>query len=176
MITKTQIKKWNDYFTKLSKSEQSVAIAKDVIKQIKAEKYTPTSGWYIRGALTRLDNEADVQTNLNVSCNCCALGASLLSTVKYKNTLKIEDLYGYNEKNSQFTKMLDSIFTTKQQALIEASFEDGLHLQANLTKGFRLSEKDYEKCRDFYKLYNDPEDRLIGIMNNIIKNKGVFKP
>lgn len=174
-ITKTQIEKWNSYFKTLSKAEQRVAIAKDVVKQIKVKKYVARSGSYIQ---PKVNFQGDVRSQFDkiVDCECCALGSCLLSAVKFKNTLEYDDLFSYFERDSKFTKMLNSIFSTKQQALIEASFEGGDYLQVLETTKFRLTEEEIDKCVDFYYNFKDSKKRLIAIMENIISNKGTFKP
>lgn len=182
-ITKTQIKKWNEEFNSLSKPEKRVAIAKDVIKQVKAGKYYP-SNWY-----GYIDFEKVVDENLSIqenfdkikNCSCCMLGACLLSITKFQNQLKFKDTYdeekldtGFQGNNSKITKLLSSVFTPKQQALLEACFENGNYEHAKNAFKISLSPDEVIDCFEFFEKYEHPDERVIAAMENIIKNKGNF--
>jgi len=74
-ITKTQIIKWNKQFDNLSKPEQRVLIAKDVLQQLKKDKYRANTGSYVLKE-SYLENTCDIQSNFDKlgKCNVCALG------------------------------------------------------------------------------------------------------
>jgi len=103
-------------------------------------------------------------------------GGIVLNLTKYKNTLNIGDLDGFSEKNSKFSKLLEKYFTPKQQALIEHAFEGDTHNHSKLAYEVYLSFREIDACINFYENYEDETDRLKAIMNNLIFNKGIFKP
>jgi len=177
-ITKTQIKKWNTHFNSLTKAQKRVEIAKDVIKQIKLGKYEPKN-WGYANFDDNLDLKLDVQSNFDkiTECNCCMLGNCLLSLTKFQNNLKFHEISsGFQVKDSKVSKMLKSVFTPYQQALLEACFENGDCTHAEEAYDCYLKDEDYDKCTIFYSRYNSAKARVIAAMENIIANNGTFKP
>lgn len=184
--SKTKVKKVP--FSKLSKAKKRVAIAKDVLKQIRVGKYIANKGKYI----SRVDApdiedvyyQSDIKKNFSKikNCNVCAMGACLMSATKFANKLKFQDIgSGVGDLNNPKVKdLFKSIFSPEQLLLIERAFEDKTGGSTVGCDVFGLEEWDFEKqiqkCSEFYGEYNNDETRLIGIMNNIIKNKGTFKP
>jgi hypothetical protein len=175
-------------FNSLSKAEKRVAVAKDVLAQIKAGKYIPNIGSYIKGLhpevlpknLRSLD---DVQKNFSKlpQCNVCVLGACILSIAHLGDELKIYELsrvgnYGNVYGKNTNAKIL-SVFSPHQLAMIEAAFETWIHpmgWSGHTLKGNFTSEIG-DKLQYLYK-NTSYAWRLEDIMNNIIKNKGTFKP
>jgi hypothetical protein len=174
---------------KLTKAEMRIAIAKDVIAQIKAKKYNPTNGvWVVSDCGQEYDDwlltaasscEVDVQVytkNIN-KCNVCALGSLFVSAVnKYNNvygtfdsvsTYEVFSSIGTEEKKSPLLRY----FSSSQLQLIEFTFEGGMGAFY-----FYDNSSTAERAYAFYEQYPDDKDRLIAIMKNIIKNKGIFKP
>jgi len=191
MITKTQIKKWNDYFKSLTKEEQRIAIAKDVLLQLKKGKYTAESGTYIRiDDIPYEEYEKSFQEEFNnLSCNCCALGSCMASLVKFTNKATIDEVENENDK---VWNRLFKYFSREQLLYIEWAFEgwninkegnwndlpevgDLLNGRANL-KYQKKYKETLEKCLEFHNKYGDSNTILKKIMLNIIKNKGIFKP
>lgn len=177
-------------FSSLSKPEKRVAIAKDVLQQIKIGKYIAETGSYIGGIkfiggeyISDMENE-DIQKNFKKirKCEVCAMGACLMSVTKFANKLEFGDIgSSITELNNDKVKRLfASIFSPSQLLMIERAFEGD---SGGTTVGcdvFDLDEYDFEKqiekCDEFYKSYFEQEERLVAIMKNIIKNKGTFKP
>jgi hypothetical protein len=112
------------------------------------------------------------------SCDCCALGALFLSCTLYNNQ------FTYGEKSSLaalghnitrgdgFKNKFEQVFTVRNLIQIELAFEQG--------KGyFDCDDRgDYEWKMDaisFGKRYDNPESRMIAIMENIVKH-GEFRP
>lgn len=190
-ITKQQIKEWNEYFTSLSPAKKRVAIAKDVIEQVKAERYLAKNRTYI-DFLMKFDGQ--IQSKFDkVKCQCCALGAMFLSDVKYTNNCTIEDLDRINFSREEENR-LQNYFDIEQLILIEAAFEcwgfetitefDGCEEDYRIIEGFgydvmlsdlSLTSEDIDKAAQFGYQYDDNSERLIAIMRNIIKNRGKFK-
>ncbi len=187
-ITKTQLKKWNDYFNSLTKPQKRVAIAEDVIKQIKAKKYTAKESTYLYISTT-VEDEEQLQSNFNnVQCDCCALGGLFLSEVKFNNSCTIGEANDYDFDVKGDTR-LQKYFSIEQLILIEAAFEcwDAYRLLHNNTidsgYGFnlklnelKLTEEDINKACKFGDSFYYEKDKLIAILQNLIQNKGTFKP
>lgn len=174
-------------FSKLSKPEQRVKVAKDVLLQLKKKTYIASVGKYVvTNDLLEigLKKEDDIRKNFKKiqQCRCCALGSCLLSITKFKNTLTVGDLGGginsYKEKEA---KKLFTMFSPQQLLLIENSFEGSpsdsmtMRIGANVFGKNTTNEQD-EKCTSFYNRYDNVNDRLVAIMKNIVANKGTFKP
>lgn len=177
-ITNTQIKKWNETFKKASKPEKKILIAKDVLANIKSKKYNSEKGNYITHMNGDYNGYDDVQKNLDKleSCNCCALGACLISSTKYQNKLTFNDLYCARSNNNNVWGQLKTIFTPKEMAIMEYCFEgnEGSKV-AEDSFYYYLDEKTTQKCDSFFYQYNSSNERLTAICNNIIKNKGFIK-
>lgn len=154
-----------------TKAEKRVAIAKDVIKQIRAGKLrakaangyicptTPAASVCLVAfsgsdlPLTKGDVDA-----LQGSCEVCALGSMVLSRIRKFNSVVGDQLTpdgDVYEENAY--GCLGDIFTSNQLEAIEAVFE-----------GY-----DYTEWREEH--YND-NDLLLAIMQNIVDNNGKFKP
>src|SRR5437868_518082 len=94
-----------EQFKQLTKAEQRVAIAKDVIAQVKVKRYKPSGGAYIilEGGNEHLDKEP-IQENINKlkECEVCAIGSAILSIAKYKNTIRFNEvsqgLFGFSDR------------------------------------------------------------------------------
>lgn len=205
MITEQQIKEWNNYFTKLSPEQKRIAIAKDVLEQIKVNKYNALGRSYITPIYNEeiLDDDASVQSNFDeISCECCALGAMFMSNVKFNNQCTIEDINGITfHISKKISKDLTLYFTIEQLMLIECAFEkwdsewlighqdfddhgyitDGL-FAGNDFIDFESGLSTIEMSELIDKAYNytadveDPNERLKKIMENIIENNGEFIP
>jgi hypothetical protein len=191
-ITKTQIEKWNTYFNSLTKPQKRVAIAEDVIKQIKAKKYLPTNLTYIEVLNGAENDKYQVQQHFNkVKCECCALGSLFLSEVKFNNSCTFEDLRDDYFDEAPIER-LKQYFSLGQLVLIEYAFEDfgeealtefkkdyivenGVGYTKTLSK-LKISLDDIKKAKMFCEYLEHPKDRLTKILTNIIKNKGTFKP
>lgn len=179
-------------FNKLPRAHKRVLIAKDVIKQLNTEKLIAHLGFYISNEIFELldyNHEADVKKKYSKikSCEVCALGACLLSATKFGNQLKLGDLKDVLLKENQNAdKLLASIFSKNQMLMIETAFEGSNGLKyAHDVLGESLDKEQIIKCVNFrYSYVKDDnfiseENRkqlLIAIMQNIIKNKGTFKP
>ena len=182
MLTEKQIKNLNDKFKSLSKAQKRVLIAKDVIAQVKTKKYKAITGSYISNAyfLNKYNLEDSIQNRIDeVYCECCALGACLLSTTKFKNKLTFGDVFGsggltaYNDSWG----LLREVFTPNQLTLIEDAFEAGAGgSRVGVMRGSKTTNKERVKSTNFGLAYVTNKRRILGIMKNIIKNNGTFKP
>lgn len=192
----------NKSFNKLKKAEKRVAIAQDVLDQIKNKIIRPENGSWISWGGKNIDSfeEKDggtslkkeiLENGLKQSCDCCALGSLMLSCTLFNNEVTLEDVlirdaFDYMSKTSGSdikTGGLESVFSDKQIEMIEMAFEKGGGL-------FKYNDNpDWEeynntslkgcvagKCVEFGEKYKSSKGRLVAIMNNIIENKGEFIP
>jgi hypothetical protein len=145
----------------LTKAQQRVAIAKDVIKQIHGGTLTVATGRYCEGHYSYLnkffkDNTCITRHNvveIRGNCLCCALGSMLLSRVFLGNKVPRHawsDGIGWEECRDGLR-----CFTGDHLIEIECAFERGHPL---------------------YRKIPDPTDRLLAIMQNIVDHNGTFKP
>ena len=115
------------------------------------------------------------------NCQCCALGSMFLSCTLFNNQAKVsETMTGLGIailEDRVFSNGLNTIFSDDQLALIEAAFEGGGgHILRALAPRFDEDLELFSKLERFVNNCEDPKDRLIAIMQNIIHNGGEFKP
>lgn len=179
----------NKKFKAATPSQKRVLIAKDVIAQIKAKRFKARSGTWVNPVFRngqdldmfeKFDEEIAPVRELFLeqkipACECCALGAMFMSCTLYNNkttvenlldeTLNFEDLI--RTSGPQFSNGLDQFFSKTQLKLIEAAFEGDYGA---------FSWEGSDKTKVWYETLPNDTKRLVAIMNNIIKNKGIFKP
>lgn len=170
-------------FSKLSKAEQRVEIAKDVIKQCSKGKYEIETGGYIDlypEGLRSFDELEHLQANTCVSkgritCTVCAKGALFMSHVMKTNHCLVKE--ADKTDDTGIKKRLKNIFSPLQLDLIETAFERSVVVDDTdkIHQGCDYTELG-KKATNFGWQYSEPNERLIAIMKNIIKNKGTFKP
>lgn len=163
------LKKWSE----MTPSEKRVTLAKDVISQLKKEKLNACSGTYLM--IDNLDN-VEVNEQLNKvlkkqgTCEVCAKGALFISHIMRNNHFTIADYHSFSKTdNEKIKERLGSLFSLPQLELIEKAFE-GENVDNDLKDGTLIDLAD-----EFHDNYKDDTERLIAIMQNIIKNKGTFK-
>lgn len=164
---------------------QRTIIAQDVIDQVTVYRYNALRGSYItKFVATDMDYLDNVKEKFEKirTCAVCALGACFMSAVKFKNSFTFKEIADISTTaiftgNDKVEKIL-SIFTSNQLLLIEAAFEKrDCSFFANYLKS--PADTTYEercKAYEFGDNFNDDNDRLVAIMQNIIDNKGEFKP
>lgn len=162
---KKKLRLANARFKKLSKKEQRIAIAKDVIAQVKAGRILPTSAYFqvsnaiashlhAAGAL-ELGTVIASCTSKNDPCEVCGIGSLFVSAVLKADKLKIKDFDFSSGVRKQEVQYLERWFDAMQLVLIEAHYEVSI-------AGIGCS--------------NVPAQRMIMIMENIISNGGKFDP
>lgn len=177
----------NKRFWALPKSEQRIAVAKDVIKQLSTPLFKATSGNYfkvtnlkgfIKEPPSKMDELLSLFKRKKVQCNVCGIGACFAGLVRLGDKVLSEDIFGINISNYdggnsfEMRILLRKVFTSEQLTLIECAFERETIHEDNTTV---LYQKKY-KAAEFGRQYKLDKGRLIAIMKNIIKNKGTFKP
>ena len=165
---------------KLTRKQQlAVDIAKDIIKWIGEKKLRIKDGLtYLSGSLPNCEirSEDQVQPHLPLlrkNCDVCAKGAIFLSYIELKNKITFDSLdfvgVGFSKSvdasEETICDLLGGAFSKENLDLIESAFEKH--------RGFYGEEK---RAYDFGRKYRSPRKRMIAICENIIKNKGEFKP
>jgi hypothetical protein len=201
--TATQIKADNEAFEKLSPAKKRVAIAHDVIAQL-GRRLVVTQGTYLESDELRkarrrrgISNETEIRDLLNKveSCSVCAKGALFICNIDKINKLKIADLSSDSTRygqvfGSDITTYLERLFDPRQLELIESAFEV-TDMSEDSSKDDYVEDEianDIQQAIEFGKLfqtdsdsydeevYTDANSLLRAIMENIIVNKGTFKP
>lgn len=145
--------KWEE----MTRAQRRVAVAKDVIKAVKAKKFNVLAfNAYIEGDMPiEAGRERQwAKTSLKQArCTVCARGGMMLCKVaKYNNFEIPSESSGLYAGGAETTLALSDCFTEKQLLDIEHAFEN--------------CWCDIE----------DDADRLTAIMQNIIDHNGTFKP
>lgn len=155
-------------FARTSAADKRVAIAKDVLIQIKAGQFEVQRGTW--AAL--IDSELDLTTVNKESllgrtvvlpplrCNCCAVGAAFLSSMRLFNVGQFDEV----ASQDYAFKQLGKYFSKEQLKMIENAFE----------LGACLSGEDGPK--EFGERYSNDTERAVAIFTNIVNNKGDFIP
>lgn len=148
---------------KLTRKQMAVAIAKDVISQIKRRIYLPESGVYVAGANDNIPQTAIGTKQLqpflkkrNLRCEVCAIGAAFLSSVRLFNDLIVPEYWD----NCDMKDKLREYFSPLELQALEASFEnfgDSLFLDTPLSALLA-------------------QDRMLFIMSEVVRQKGSFDP
>lgn len=184
-----KIEESNEAFNKASKAVKRMIIAQDCIDRIKLDLIKAETGQVIyeyeieefAESIGYNEKTCDLKPLINnpsLTCEVCAKGGLFIAYVGRVNKFKLSKLNG-GENNSDDVqhKKLRQIFTTRQLALIEYAFE-GRQCLAYDEKGDDICF-DYDEKTNAYRYktrYNDKDERLIAICENIIYNKGTFKP
>lgn len=191
---------------RMTKRELAVAVAKDVLQQLRQKKLRVKAGAYINSDSTILQISADAKAKENIkavkeTCTVCALGAAALCYVERFNKANLADLGAmehtveewddlklvlFEAQQEQLWNVLKRVFSKKQMLLIEDAFEavrDNTEDKDNEDIGHEhLPRTKLEKCKEsdaavaFGLRYKKDADRLRAIFQNIVKNKGEFKP
>lgn len=186
---RTQIIKSNTRFQNATKAEKRVLIAKDVLARLETGQYKAKAGtyWRTRGVETRKliwgaenvegfsRNTEGLQSyivNGDIKCTCCALGGMITSCIAKENDFFLADANFLSEvgfSGTNVRKRLLRFFSEKQLCQIESYFEG--YCNSDI-----YGEKRDERAVAFN--YDNPNDkaRLVKIMQNIVDNKGTFKP
>lgn len=227
-----EIEKRNSLFKKATKAEKRVLIAKDVIAQIKANRYVAKRGAFVKAEFNPdIDDfsdilneanyrmgaelkEADVAVKYDISlekakeainfvkkplreayldgtvesCNVCALGGLFMSCTLFNNKTKL-DAFGcfgeasglgdFIDQEEPISNGLDKFFSRSQLELIEEAFEGGNGYFGEGDYTNDSYDSDNYVVRNYYTYVNKypkHDDRMIAIMNNIVKNNGTFVP
>ena len=183
----------NKAFAKMGKMQKRVAIAKDVIASINSKKFKATPGTYCQLKLNekhefekegKVELQTLMETGVVEKCDVCAIGGIFASKVAIGNKFKVDIQAEDYWSDSQFVietdtdddelliENLKGIYNEEELRLIEYAFE-GEDI------GFRHNDESdefHKKALSYYKVYKKADERLIAIMQNIIRNEGKFIP
>lgn len=166
-LMKLPIPERNKEFQKLTRKEKRVLIAYDLLDQIKIEKFIPKRGSYYHIDFDKLITPScSLQQELipenRVECAGCGIAGLFHSYIRLANKVKLKDTGTIKSSNRAYFGPIDiedlsnSIFPSDFLKKIEDAFEQ------------------WDLCEDNID-FEDPDERLITICKNIIKNKGDFK-
>lgn len=157
-----------------------VAIARDVIAQVQADKIRACQGVYVDIEFDDVipETASDLGEILGlpmITCDVCAKGALFLSKARLMDGVPLEGLADAGDSSLWITgafttTALADVFDKTNLNLIEAAFER----RADMAHGSGAHEA--VRAADFGRQHLDSEPRLLAIMSNIIANAGVFRP
>lgn len=182
----------------------AVEIARDVLEQLRLRRYFATNGKYCE--LQHTWNHTDrasfreaFRSDVNITCNVCALGSLFTSFVNLKNVFTIRQV-----NRPKFRNMIPALrkaFSIRDLMLMEYAFEMGcvgillnernrkyrdqetgeirLPEDGNIVINFKgrhtFSSEELERVAAYGQRYEmDADKRLRIIMLNVIRNKGRF--
>lgn len=164
-------------FDKMTPKEKRVAIARDVLAQLKSGKFVANSGDYCN--ISYEDRRAGrLEIGEANHCEVCGIGSLVVSKFIKSGQLQVAATRDGEIGNigfaSQIHKELGGIFSAAQLRQIEATFE--AETAGGCGAGF-FSEEMGKKGNAFFgnKKFSDHE-RLRLIMENVIVNDGKFIP
>lgn len=156
--------------SEMTPQEARIAIAQDVIKQLKYYKvqsvYCELPREIFDDIVKYNDKDAKEEWEQIKNCEVCGIGACFLSYVHLFNNTTIGDLVGPNFYT--ISSKLNGIFSMEQLECIENAFE-----------GYRYGSKTIKTLAFYERHSNERSDRkglLKQIMLNIIENNGTFIP
>jgi hypothetical protein len=167
-------------FLNLPINEKRIAIAEDVIAQIRQQKFKAE-----RCTFTDIGNivlpEGDGSSMQNVllktqeHCEVCARGAIFLSTIRKSNKCSVKDYLNNEDYNSRNPNKIEKRYFSPETLLsMEKIFEQ------HFSKFTKTEEKMYnflvEKYEDSMLSFSFADFTLVGMMRNIIENNGQWKP
>lgn len=178
LATTSRARTVKDRFKNLTMAQKRVAIARDVLAQLDLGLYT--AGWgyghtpvfnpRIGKTITPLSSLDPLTTQRLLlsknrpTCAACAKGCVMLSLVRHRDGLKYDDI------PDQAGTSCPREFSKTQWDMIEIAYE-------GFDRFLTSTHTGHEWRPDL--LYSTPDGRharLVAIMENIIKNKGTFKP
>jgi hypothetical protein len=184
-------------FNKLTQRQKAVALALDVIANIRLEKFMVEHRGYIAHhgddeapeAKLSVGTDAGKACLLNSNCTVCAKGALFMTSVLKTNKVKVYDVLNADNEDMR-TRILhkEKIFDQKSYDLIEVAFEGsdvgdaGDHLDESYKDNFGdtdwdARDEDIRSCKyNYHDKFMEPCQRLVAIMLNVVDNDGVFVP
>lgn len=174
------------------RAKQRVALAEDVIVKLRAGQIIAVTSRYVDSnnmneAIYKYDEGVELQTLLRdvPSCEACAKGSLFLTEVMKNDNYKVSR---YNDLSDicspQIARRL-TMFDDNQLDLIETAYEREVIMEDNDYLMTDDQDGDFhdktttdvaDRAIGFGEKYNDKTDRMIAIMENLIKNNGEFIP
>lgn len=175
-----KISRANLAFQKMKPSEKRIQIARDVLAQLVSKRLMPKYGVWLAGAKNKFLFSKNVEGDSEVKdifakvkqCEGCALGGMFMCAVERADKLKMNQLqdygdsYGINIGTGDTFSYMKKFFSKAQLEMIECAFEAG-------NGSVRYGNYD---AVEFVRDIDEPGERMRLIMENIVVNKGTFKP
>lgn len=179
------MKKVKKPFSRLSKAEKRVQIAKDVISQLETKKMIASHCYVDFSNIKESDHILDSITNEGVqlqkvlpklTCEVCAKGSLFISSVTLRNSFKITAININGLEEEQISYHLSDIFEKGQLDTIETAYETEIVKDnTGILYNYNRDHTDLaKKAVRFGKRYTNSTNRLKAICRNIIENKGTF--
>ena len=170
--------------TTKTKEEVIIELAKDVIQQIKKEKYIADHNWYRIETANQYDylsgsiydeSLQEILKNKAKKCSVCAIGSLFISYVRNYNEINTRDIRNSSDQFNIIYNKLKQFFNIRQLQLIEFTYEggEGRWDSYQLEEEYDFSTEEIKIAFQFHRKYTD-KDRLLAIMRNIVRNKGIF--
>ncbi len=159
----------NAAFKKLTRPEQRVQIAKDVLAALATRRFVATSTYFdLPNEVQEICNSDDGQTaKLDVSevtsqvkCDVCGIGSLFVAAVERADKLKINDFMNEDTRDAE-VNYLKRWFSDEMLDKVEDYFEVG---NGNLSSASPIQRQEKRS------------KRMKMIMENIISNNGKFDP
>lgn len=172
---KAEVKRNNDIFKHLKKSDKRISIALDVINQLRVGRIKAEEGTYVQMESSEFDFSGKKGTDLvemqdvllkTESCTACALGSIFLCTVERFNNyeMKVESI-AFNENDRHWSLQEKS---KEPKYVIEENKNIDYYSFSNyLTKFF--TEQHLSDIENAF------EERRIGHNNNVVTNYDSIK-
>lgn len=188
-------------FNGLSQKDKIMEVANDVIASIEMKRFRVNVGTFVSFDKTAWDErkeKTDLWSELPAlmqSCECCALGACILSFSRFQEEFKptVVDFEPDYEGDTRLRLItsnwtinrIEALFGMRMTQMVEVAFElgEGYWLDHKGEDdpeegevGCILDENTFAAAVAFGKQYPDNEHRMKAIMANILQNKGDFVP
>lgn len=186
-MKQSTIEKNNTKFNALPKAKKRVEIAKDVLALMKNGTIIAGSGYLDQEVFEEYENMEEDSVSLQkilieepIACEVCQKGAIFLATVHKRNKLSFRYSDEIPSDSSSIVDEINDIFTEEQLHLMECAYEGTL-----MSDHRKYSHKNYEMkpvweralyFHDTHKVRVNSKEIMILISQNIIDNKGTFKP
>ena len=160
--------------TKMTALEKErVAVARDALKNL-VPRHVKSGFSYIayRGArVPAIDGgeSCAIARTLQKKCDVCLKGALLLAAVARKNDFNFETA---SVRNSTSLWVLHSGILDRLAGLWSRQELDEMECAFECYPGYRGDDK----ANTFGTQFKKDSDRMVAILKNVIKNRGVFKP
>lgn len=162
----------------LTKAEERVRIARDVIAQLKAKKYVAVVGtyaaiWNDEKYEEKFEGLVNPQEAVRAAqrCDVCARGALVLATIDRYDRLELmslADIEDQAEDGADGGAYINRYFSPSQLIQMEDVYE------GNPWHGSDWHLMD-DLVNKWWDMYPEAMDRMEAIMRNVIRNDGTFK-
>lgn len=166
----------------MTPEQQRIAIAEDVVAQVRAGVFIAEQGEYFhpkgpRGVIKRFTTwVAKLKP-----CEVCGIGAACVSSVRLFDDWNGETHVGDVCHPEPMREHLSRFFSDAQIGLIEVAFEGDGYFYAQATGRHRWARSEDEEqqvkyAQQWHYHCEEPAHLLIAIFDNIARNGGTFKP